>query len=428
MSLKHLFIGKEKFDTKMHPWRPPWYLNLAKEFLCLYYDVLAGDKMSFHNMKGAKPPYLILQNHASFIDFAISHKTVRPHQMGYVASIEEFNRGEWLIRSLGSIYKRKFTADLTVVKHVLYALKTLKMSVTIFPEARFSLAGITEELDAASYARLIKMAKVPVLAVNVKGNFVRSPQWSKHPYRNMPVKADVTQIVTKEEAETLPVEEIQKRVFDALQYDDYRYWQQSGKKIKCKERAKNLHKILYQCPHCKKEFETDSAGTKIWCNACGHRWELDEHGFLHAEEGETYFDHIPDWYRWERQNVENEVAEGKYKFEDTVRVEELKSTKAGFVPIGTAKITQDENGFTLFGTMDDGKELVVKRPPETMYSVHVEYDYLHRGDAFDLATHDDTYFLYPLTSKNVLTKLNFATEALYHKKTGEHLEILKSKT
>ncbi|MCQ2399552.1 MAG: 1-acyl-sn-glycerol-3-phosphate acyltransferase, partial [Clostridia bacterium] len=368
MSLKHVFIGKEKFDTRMKPWKIPWYFRIAEYGFSIYWDIIAGIKLRKINMKGMKYPCIVLQNHASFVDFALVAHAVKPHVTGYVASIEEFNRSEWLIRSLGAMYKRKFTADVTVIKHILYMLKTNKTTVTIFPEARFSLAGITEETDSASYARLIKIAKVPVVVGIGKGIFVRSPQWSKHPYRNIPVQAEYKQIITAEETETLSLEEIKKRIDKNFLYDDYRYWQQSGKKIKCKERAKNIHKILYKCPHCGAEFKTDSKGTEIWCNECGHRWELTETGFLKAVEGETYFDHVPDWYRWERAEVEKEVAEGRYKFEDVVRVEELQASKKGFVPIGNATLTHDENGFTLKGVMNDGKEISINRRPETMYS------------------------------------------------------------
>ena len=48
-----------------------------------------------------------------------------------------------------------------------------------------------------------------------------------------------------------------------------------------------------------------------------------------------------------------------------------------------------------------------------MYSVHVEYDFLGRGDAVDRATDETTYFTFLKTAKNVLTKLHFATEELY---------------
>ena len=48
-----------------------------------------------------------------------------------------------------------------------------------------------------------------------------------------------------------------------------------------------------------------------------------------------------------------------------------------------------------------------------MYSVHIEYDFLKRGDAFDIATEETSYFMFLKTAQNYLTKLHFAQEELY---------------
>ena len=48
-----------------------------------------------------------------------------------------------------------------------------------------------------------------------------------------------------------------------------------------------------------------------------------------------------------------------------------------------------------------------------MYSCHVEYNFFDRGDAIDIATKDNTYFMYPKTARNAMTKIHFATEELY---------------
>ena len=49
----------------------------------------------------------------------------------------------------------------------------------------------------------------------------------------------------------------------------------------------------------------------------------------------------------------------------------------------------------------------------SMSSCHIEYDFKGRGDAIDLCTLSDTYFVFPLTAKNCLTKIHFATEELH---------------
>ena len=403
--------SREKFNMAEKPQKHSRLWYALERFLAFFYNAPVGGKITKIDCKGLKPPYLILGNHASMVDFTMMIKATRPHPVSWVASIEEFNGREHIFRRMGNIYKRKFTNDITVVRHILHVLKRNKGIVGMYPEARFTLAGINERLDKA-LGKLVKTAKVPVVTLMLKGNFLRSPQWNKHPYRKVPVIAEMRQIITKEDAETLPAEVLQERIEKAFSYDDYAYQYENGIKIKSKERATNLHKILYQCPHCKAEGSTYSKGTKIWCQSCGKVWEMDELGILHCENGEDIFSRVPDWYRWERENVRKEVRSGNYRFEDTARVELLKSSHEGFVPLGNVKLTHDYNGFSMRGEID-GKPFEYDRDPATMYSCHIEYDYKGRGDAIDLALPDETYFVFPLNAVNCLTKLHFATEEVH---------------
>ena len=97
-----------------------------------------------------------------------------------------------------------------MLKHILYVIRKKKKSVTIYPEARFSLAGINEDIGKA-LGKFAKVCKVPVVVMNQKGTFLRSPQWCKHPYRKIRCELDYIQVVTKEEVLTLSAEEIQER-------------------------------------------------------------------------------------------------------------------------------------------------------------------------------------------------------------------------
>jgi len=400
------------FDTSKKPKDPYFFLMPIEWGGTAAFTIPAGGKIKKVACEGLKPPYLLLANHASMIDFAMAVKAIFPHKTNWVISIEEFVGREWLFRGVGGIYKRKFTSDMVVVRHMLRVLKQQKHICTMYPEARYSLAGINEQLDSGLGA-LVKVAKVPVVVLISHGNFLQSPQWNKNPTRKVPVDAVMTQIVTREEAETLSAEEIQQRIEAAFEYDEYKWQRENNIKITSPKRAHNIHRILYQCPACGKEFTTDSKDTDIWCSACGKRWRMNELGELHCLNGEDIFTHVPDWYRWERENVKLEVREGRYHFEDTVRVEHLDNCKIGFRAIGEMKMTHDENGFVLDGIIDDGYKFRFHRPVASMYSCHIEYDFHGRGDGIDLATLKDTYFVFPLTAKNVLTKIHFATEELY---------------
>ena len=412
MILNKTKLGKKKFDTSEKPWKSPWYIKALQRVLMAYYKVITGYKLKKTGMEGVEPPYLILQNHTAFLDFGLVADFVRPDTTAFVSSIEEFVGREWLMRACGCMYKRKFTPDVNVIKNIVYSLKTNKKSVTIYPEARFSIAGVTEEGDLESYARLIRLCKVPVVMGIGKGTFIMSPQFAKHPYKKIPIKAEFKLLFTAEETQTLSKEQIVDRLKENFVYDDFKYWQENGFKVKSKYRAKNLHKVLYQCPHCNTEFSMNSDKNRLFCERCGHEWELLETGFLQAKEGETYFNHVPDWYRWERENVKKQVEEGTYALHAKARLEHLECSHTGFKKLGTVDFYHDQNGFTLNGKLDDGSEFNFNRSVPSMYSCHIEYDFKKRGDAIDLATQDETYFVFP-ELYNHLTKIHLATEELF---------------
>ena len=406
-------MKKEKrFDMNATTCKPTKLLVFLERILSWGWLLFNPAKIDKKDIKGIKGPVLCLSNHASMIDFPICVKALHPMTTTWVVSVEEWDGKSWLFDRMGMIPKRKFTHGPVTVKNVFTAIKKKNQTVTIYPEARFVMGGINERLDDA-LGKLVKRLNVPLFIIMIHGNFLRSPQWCKHPYRDIPVEAKIYQLVSKEETQALSEDEIQKRIEDAFSYDEYK-WQYDNKyAMKSKSRALNIHKLLYKCPHCKAEFKTNSDGTSIWCEECGHKWEMDEYSRLHAVEGETYFEHVPDWYKWERAEVRAEIEAGTYKFEDDVILHHHINTKI-MRNEGTVHCVHDKNGYTVNGKLISGEDFYLNKSVPSMYSVHIEYDFRKKGAAFELATDKDTYFLYPVNATNPLTKLHLATEELYN--------------
>ena len=394
------------------PIKPKWYLKIVEFVAAPFYLAFCnGHVKTEREVKKIKGPYIILSTHASFMDFPMIVKGIMPRTTGWVMSVEEFRRGDWLMYGIGGMPKRKFTHGIVTAKHMLDYLKKKKHTVTLFPEARFELAGINERLDDA-LGKFCKVAKVPVVMCEMYGNFINSPQWSKHPYRKIRQECRLYQLYTPEQIENMTADEIQSGIEKAFVKDEYKWQVEKGYHTKCKNRADGLYRILYKCPNCGKEFEMESAGIHLWCNSCGAKWEMDTLSRLHGVNTDKGFSHIPDWYKWEREEVRKEVVSGTYHFEDDVRVEDYYSSKVGCIEVGNAHVVHDQNGFTFTGEVD-GKPFNLNKSVSSMYSVHIEYDFLNRGDAFDIATDETTYFMFLKTAKNYLTKMHFAQEELY---------------
>jgi len=309
---------------------------------------------------------------------------------------------------------RKFVTDLHLVKNMKYCVDKLKNIFVLFPEARYSLDGCTSYLPD-SLGKMVRLLGVPVVVLMIHGNFVTCPQWNKKNKKTF-VEAEMRQIITAEETKSLSVDEINQRIAENFRYDDYAWQRDNQIKIDHPGRADGLHALLYKCPACKAEHQTDSKGTKLWCKCCGKTWEMDEYGQLHAQEGETEFSHIPDWSNWERACVREEIDNGTYYFEDEVRIETLPNAWK-FYKQGMGKLIQTPEE-TRVECNYYGEPYVLCRSAKSLESMHIEYDYLGRGDCVDISIPDDSFWCY-LTKRDAITKISFATEEIHKKAVGK---------
>lgn len=312
------------------------------------------------------------------------------------------------MRSLGVIGTRKFVRDTNLIKNIKYSVNTLKNIFVLFPEARYSLDGCTSFLPD-SVGKMAKLLGVPVVVLKIHGNFVTCPQWNKINKKTY-VEAVMEQIVTEEEMKDISPEEVNARIRQHFVYDDFRWQAENKLKIDHPQRAEGLHALLYKCPACLVESQTDSEGTKLWCRACGKHWNMDEYGRLQALDGETEFEHIPDWSKWERECVRKEIEDGTYYFEDTVRIETLPNAWK-FYKQGEGKLIQTPTE-TIVKCNYYGEEYTLTRSAKNLESMHIEYDYLGRGDCVDISIPDDSFWCY-LSKRDAITKISFATEEMH---------------
>ena len=402
----------ERFDMTAKPVRTKWYLRPLTIALSLP-DVIRHRLMIRKTgVEGLKPPYILLCNHNAFMDFKAATKAIWPQRANYVVAIDGFIGREKLLRDVGCICKRKFTSDPVLVYQCRRTLKNGDVLI-LYPEARYSLCGTTAVLPA-SLGMFCKMMKVPVVTLICHGHHINSPFWNLHDRGVAPTEADMTLLFTPEALAAAGEDEINERIVEAFRYDDYRWQKERGIRVTYPKRAEGLHKVLYQCPACRAEFRMKTRGDRLTCSACGKEWIYREDGELEAADGKTEFSHIPDWYEWERANVRAEVESGTYSSgELRVTVDTLPNAKR-FIRLGEGTMTHDMDGFTVRGTDVDGDPFEMRKPVPSLYSCHIEYDYLGKhGDCVDLNTLEDTWYIYPEGEDFSVTKMALATEELY---------------
>jgi len=403
----------ERFDMKKGPKKCCLLFRSIMWAVSFYATKKHKTKINKIGMENIKPPYLLLGNHNAFYDMNVSIRATFPHFPNYVVAIDGYLGREWLLRSIGCICKRKFTNNISLVQH----LKTVVDRggiPAIYPEARYSLCGTTAPLPE-SLGKLIKHLNIPVVTLMTNGHHINHPFWNTRHERNViPTEATMRLLLSKEDVNNLSADDINDKLVENFKYDDF-MWQLKNKiHVNCPDRAVGLEKILYQCPHCNTEFMMKSHDSTLSCESCGKEWEMTEFGELVAKDGITEFTHIPTWYEWERGNVKKEVEAGTYSSgELDVNVMSLPNAKK-FIDLGVGKLIHDMNGFRVNVTDKDGDVHTMEKLVQTLYSCHVEFEYLFKyGDLVDLNTLTDTWYCRPLNGKFSVTKMALATEELY---------------
>ena len=402
---------KKHYKTAKYPIRQPRWLTWL--IWVLSKIALLGKKYTLEtvDMEGLEPPYLLFSNHMAFIDFELSALVTYPKRVNNVVNIDGYHMMPWLLTWIGSICTRKFTNDIHLVKSIRRVVQNGDI-LCLYPEARYTPIGTTAFLPD-SLGRLVKMNKVPLVVVTHHGNHLYSPFWAYKNKRKVPMRTVFRQVLTAQQVQSMTVDEINAAIRSAMEYDEYRYQLENNILITEPNRAEGLHKVLYQCPHCSTEFQMGSQGAELFCKHCGKRWYLQENGQLMATEGETEFPHIPHWFEWEREQVRAQILSGEYRYEDEVDVYSFPRCYR-FIPLGKAKVCHSfQDGFTIDGHYR-GQDYHIHRPPKSMNSLHVEYDFhrFRKENCFDISTETDSFYCYP-TNPDMVTKLAFATEEIY---------------
>ena len=361
-----------------------------------------------------KEPCLILMNHSSFIDLKMAAAILYPKPFGIVCTTDGMVGKGLLMRSLGCIPTQKFVTDLNLIRDIKYMLKDKKTSVLMYPEAGYTFDGKATTMPSG-FGGLLKMLNVPVLMITTRGAFARDPLYNGLQNRKVKVSAEVTTLLTREQVETLPAEELDVAVKEAFSFDNFAWQYENGIKITETFRADGLHRILYKCPACGSEEHMEGKGIKLTCHACGQSWTLTELGRLEAEGDASQtigFPHIPDWYAWERAQVRAEIDEGKYGLDTPVDIALMVDYK-GLYMVGEGRLTHTAEGFVLDGC--EGK-LHYEQKPRASHTLNSDFYWYCIGDVIGIGDRNCLYYCFPKPVDGKIppvAKTRLAAEELY---------------
>lgn len=414
MNIKYKNIGFEegiKFvPKKMKPAKKPNILFKTLLKVVSLFDLLAvkfkANKIGMDKIK-LKDPCLILMNHCSFLDLEIATSVLYPKSINIVTTTDAFVDKAWLMREIGCLPINKFSTNPNVVKECIRLVKKKNTSILMYPEAGYSFDG-TATTMANTIGKFVKMLNVPLVTIITHGAFLRQPLYNNLRKRKVKVTADIEYVLSPEDIKKMTAEEINQVVFEKFGFDAFKEQQDANMVIDDPNRAEGLNRVMYKCPHCMSEDHMVGEGTTVTCTKCGASYELTETGYLKNLTGETKIDHVPNWYKWEREEVRKELLANAYETDTDVEIYMLKDPRR-LHKLGEGHLHHDNSGFTLTG----GNGLLNYHQGIThSHSVNSDFYWYQVADIVCVGDHTVLYYCVPKKKINV-AKVRLAAEELY---------------
>ena len=363
---------------------------------------------------GRKEPCIILMNHCSFLDLEVAQHVFYPRPLNIVTTWDGYVGKNWLMRQIGCIQTKKYSTSPKLLREIKRLLSE-GSSVLIYPEAGYSFDG-TATTMGDGLGKMAKMFGVPLVTCITDGAYLRQPLYNELKKRKLPVTAEVSYLLSPDEIAAMDYKQINEKIAEKFSFDAFRSQQERGLKIDEPNRADGLNRVLYKCPHCLAEGRTVGLGEKLTCMACGKEYRLTEYGKMEALVGETEIEHIPDWYRWQRQEVKKELTEGRYAMNLDVEILMMIDSYCLY-HIGEGKLTHGEDGFHLVSA--DG-QLQFHQGATASYTVNSDFYWYQISDVICIGDMSVQYYCLPKNTGDVVAKARLAAEELYKIKAKKH--------
>jgi 1-acyl-sn-glycerol-3-phosphate acyltransferase len=286
--------------TRYVPHAPFWFITVLR------YTIGLGLKLRFRIrpvgteiFKRIRPPYVIVPTHHGVLDpFMVGYFV--PKAVYWVTS--DGNMRSTIMRFLlgfaGSIPKSKSIPDLETIGWIVDVIRKRKGVVGIFAEGTASWDGHTQAI-IPSTAKLLKLLKVPVIAVLLKGSFSSQPRWSwNHRLGSMEIEFKL--VMDGAQAKAGTPDEILSALTAAMEYDEEEWRVNHPVKYRGSGRAAWLELSLFMCPACGKVGTMRSRINRLSCTACGHAVRLSrDYKFQGIGTSKPLFKTIREWDLWQ---------------------------------------------------------------------------------------------------------------------------------
>ncbi|MBK8806383.1 MAG: 1-acyl-sn-glycerol-3-phosphate acyltransferase [Bacteroidales bacterium] len=290
-TLKHLFF-----------WR------FAQATIATRLAFLFKMQVIWHKKPPKDGPFIVIANHANRGEpFLIGRNIKTP--INYMANVDGVKGANKLFSSgLGCFNIKKGRPDTQAFVKAMDLLRN-GYTVGIFVEGDRSWIGKTKDFSTAT-ASLAKKMNVPILMARFSGSYMSRPRWSEIP-RVGKIFLEFDRIDV-EEVQRLSKEELQLRMFNYINNDDFT--DERVKKIvyKGKDFAVGIENLLWKCPSCNSEDTLKGTKNEIVCKSCkttfaidGNQNVSDPKAVLNAKQIAT----VKDWNNWQIELAKKSFAQ-----------------------------------------------------------------------------------------------------------------------
>jgi 1-acyl-sn-glycerol-3-phosphate acyltransferase len=284
--------------------------------------------------------------------------------------------------------------------------------IGLFPEGIQSTSGSTHPINPAT-AQFIKSSRANVVVCTSRGAYLATNRYSPDRKKGY-IGLHYSLLFTPEQLETLSTEQIYELILQKISYNDFAFNKEARHKyVGKKPNADGLDKILYKCPHCKREHVLYVEGDTIKCRSCGFAAQINEYYDLIPTGGKECPEDIDKWYKWQRKCVAREVKNEGFEMVlhgslCTLRTDKLRKPPHNreVLSVGTVHLTKE--GLFFEGVLN-GETVNFHFAAKSVYSLTCStkgyLEFYHNNDYF---------MIVPEKSEGSLIKWTLASEEIHN--------------
>ena len=258
-----------------------------------------GFFLKFEGDKLPKPPFIMLSNHANFLDpWIVCHVSKTPVAiMMNEDGFKGFWFQRWFLKNIGAFPKKKGLSDIGAMKRSILEIKA-GYPLMIFPEGQTSWDGETQPI----YSGIEKMAQklnAAIVMHRIEGNFIAHPWWADYDR-----KGRITvrrKIIPAETVKSKSSEEIRGEIVNYIKNNDVE--KSKDNKFSGTNLVSGMENLLWICPSCKGLENLKFEKNSVICEKC--KKERVFNANLYLENADDEIKNLYEWVKMQKNFARN---------------------------------------------------------------------------------------------------------------------------